>query len=931
MPKIEYLGEHLWVGHVGHFFILLSFVSVIFAAYSFYRARKSEDATWLKMGRTGYIIHGISVFTIISLILYAMINKMYEYSYVQHQVSDDLPLYYLSSALWQGQEGSFLLWMFWHVILGFILIRTAHIWESGVMSVLASVQGFLMSMILGIYVPFADDEKIGSNPFSLIRDTMDAPIFNNADYLSLITGSGLNPLLQNYWMVIHPPVLFLGFASVTIPFCYAIAALASKEHKNWLKPALKWASFSGFIFGTGILMGGAWAYEALSFGGYWAWDPVENSSLVPWLLIIAGMHTNLIARSTGRAIGSTYIYYGLAFILVLYSTFLTRSGVLGDTSVHAFTEMGLETQLILFMAVFSLLGIILYFKNRNTIPKVEKEEEPYSREFWMFIGAMVLMFSGILMTISTSLPVFNKIALLFDPDYIGHVITDQVDHHNKYQLWIGVFIGLLSSGALLLRYKEFNWKSYKSKFFKNLGIIGVVSLVLTLSINHYLETTIWHQTVLLFSGIFAIITNLNNALFYGRNNGAQLASFLSHFGFGVLILGVLFSGLNKRHISTNPFAQKGIGDEEMLGKTVTLIKERPFFMNDFWVSYDKDTLEGNLRKFDISFKERNADNEIIDSFIVRPSALYSNDFKSIASWNPSTKRYLHKDIFTQIAGYPGHLRSIEEAQDMEDSLKYIPYQLKINEPIDHKDFTLTLKSLNFDPDITDNDSIQYDMGIGLKLEFEAKNTLSNDNYTTEPALGLKNALVYQFPKTIDDLGIKIKVNESLFSQIFSSETELEYSTLSIKEGQHTHWNGLDLTLKGFDRSPEHANYNPEEGDIALAAILEINENEVSQTLKPIFIIRKNQQFSIKEYSPEMGLHIRFSGINPATEEMTFTIAKNKNVITSYPIEIAENVPRSDILVLEAQVFPGINLVWLGFIMMLFGFLISLLKQRKIRA
>ncbi|MDV7399460.1 cytochrome c biogenesis protein CcsA, partial [Arthrospira platensis SPKY1] len=98
-------------------------------------------------------------------------------------------------------------------------------------------------------------------------------------------GSGLNPLLQNYWMTIHPPTLFLGFASTAIPFAYAIAGLWTKEHQAWLKPALPWALFSGAILGTGILMGGAWAYEALSFGGYWAWDPVENMSLVPWLIL----------------------------------------------------------------------------------------------------------------------------------------------------------------------------------------------------------------------------------------------------------------------------------------------------------------------------------------------------------------------------------------------------------------------------------------------------------------------------------------------------------------------------------------------------------------------------------------------------------------------------------------------------------------------
>ncbi|MBK6479248.1 MAG: cytochrome c biogenesis protein CcsA [Saprospiraceae bacterium] len=105
-------------------------------------------------------------------------------------------------------------------------------------------------------------------------------------------------------------------------------------------------------------MGGAWAYEALSFGGYWAWDPVENMSLVPWIMLVAGLHTNMIARATHRAIGTTYLYYLLAFILVLYSTYLTRSGVLGDSSVHAFTDMGLEWQLVSMAVVFAGLMVL---------------------------------------------------------------------------------------------------------------------------------------------------------------------------------------------------------------------------------------------------------------------------------------------------------------------------------------------------------------------------------------------------------------------------------------------------------------------------------------------------------------------------------------------------------------------------------------------
>jgi cytochrome c biogenesis factor len=167
----------------------------------------------------------------------------------------------------------------------------------------------------------------------LVREIFqEAPIFQRADYLSIPQmqdGQSLNSLLQNYWMVIHPPVLFLGFSSTLIPFAFAFSGLWKKEYGSWTKTALPWTLFSCCVLGTGIMMGAAWAYESLTFGGYWAWDPVENASLVPWLVLIAGLHTQVIYNSTGHSLRATYLFLILGFTLILYSTFLTRSGVLG--------------------------------------------------------------------------------------------------------------------------------------------------------------------------------------------------------------------------------------------------------------------------------------------------------------------------------------------------------------------------------------------------------------------------------------------------------------------------------------------------------------------------------------------------------------------------------------------------------------------------
>jgi cytochrome c-type biogenesis protein CcmF len=236
-------------------------------------------------------------------------------------------------------------------VLGLVVMKREKQWEAPVMSVLSFVQFCLATMLVGFAI---GGNKIGSNPFVMLRNEFDLraqiPMLaideNYTNYLSFIKdGNDLNPLLQNYWMQIHPPVLFLGFASTVIPFAFAIAALWTRDVSGWINRVLPWSLFSAGIFALGIMMGAAWAYESLNFGGYWAWDPVENASLVPWLVLVAGVHTVLIYKHTGYSLHSSFSFLILSFLLVVYATFLTRSGILGDTSVHAFTDLGMNAQI----------------------------------------------------------------------------------------------------------------------------------------------------------------------------------------------------------------------------------------------------------------------------------------------------------------------------------------------------------------------------------------------------------------------------------------------------------------------------------------------------------------------------------------------------------------------------------------------------------
>ncbi|MFN7014699.1 MAG: cytochrome c biogenesis protein CcsA, partial [Bacteroidia bacterium] len=477
--EINYIGELLWPGKLGNLFIILSFVSAIIASIAYYfKSQNPLEHSWQKIARSSFYMHSFAVLGIIATLFYLILNHRFEYHYVWQHSNSELPIRYMLSCFWEGQEGSFLLWTFWHVVLGLIIMKRSRDWEAPVMTIFSLVQVFLVSMLLGIWM---FNYKIGSNPFTLLREHPDfenMPFTKMPNYLENLDGRGLNPLLQNYWMTIHPPTLFLGFASTLVPFAFAIAALWKGKYTEWLKPTLPWAFFSVMILGTGILMGGAWAYEALSFGGFWAWDPVENASLVPWLTLVGAAHVMLIQKNKGGSLLTTFFLTLITFIFILYSTFLTRSGVLGETSVHSFTDMGMSGQLLVYLLFFVFLSIFLVVKNLKKMPKQENEDNLWSREFWMFIGALVLFISSFQITVTTSIPVINKVLETnFAPP------LNPIDHYNSWQVPFAIIIALLIAVGQFFKYK----KTDPREFVRKITLSFSISLFTSVAIASALQ------------------------------------------------------------------------------------------------------------------------------------------------------------------------------------------------------------------------------------------------------------------------------------------------------------------------------------------------------------------------------------------------------------------------------------------------------------
>lgn len=948
MENIEYIGELLWPGKLGHYLLVTAFVAALLSAFSYFKASRAEEPeseSWRKIGRYSFYIHGVSIIVAIVTLFSLMLNHHYEYNYVWAHVSDDLPVRYMFPAFWEDQEGSFLLWIFWHIVLGAIFIKVSSKWESGTMWVMGLIQAFLVSMVLGLVV---GDLQIGSSPFNLLRAENSSPVFENPNYLELIQGRGLNPLLQNYWMLIHPPTLFLGFALCSIPFAITVGAMSSKKYTQWTDVTLRWALWTGGVLGIGILMGGAWAYEALSFGGYWAWDPVENSSLVPWLIVVAGIHTNLIANSTRRSYRMTFALYIMTFVMVLYSTFLTRSGLTSESSAHAFTSSGMEGQLLALVLFFLGLGAYSFIKHSGNLP-TKKDEEPFwSREFWMYLGAFVLILSTVLITFTTSIPVFNKIIDGFGKltgqdlsEWHRTTPLDPIAHYNRYQLWIAVLIGLMTGTAQFLRYRESNYKKRFSKIGKDLLLSLLISIPLAYIGLEYVGGRGLGYILLIFAATYGLITNIWY-LFKGYSrNSKKLGSVLAHSGFAIMIWGIMASGLQKTYISTNPFVMKQlVEDEEMANQNILLYKGLPMRMSNYEALYYKDTLIRNERFYSIRFVEFDEDENRVDSFDLHPSSVYANDLTEVVSFNPSTDRRVSKDIFTSISALPPEVMNVSEAQKRENELPYEDYQIPLEDTIYLRKQIAILKGISFDNFQPDYKPEEGDLAVSASVLIIDPER--NFTHLARPTMVIKDhRFVVHYPEKSEESRVKIRLGEDFLNLLYPQDNLLDYHRVVLKKGETADFAPYTITLQDLKKDISHPEYEMQEDDVAVQAQLVVRDRagHTVDVIEPVFYIRDNQTHSLRDYQPKSGLAANFVKIDPSDGKMNFRIGERTDLPQDmkYSIRIAEDVPRSDFIVLEAIIFPGINLFWVGSILMMGGFFIAfhsrwktkkMIRQRK---
>lgn len=754
----EYLNEHLLPGQLGQLFIIIAFVTAILSTYGYLKAvkLKGQDlnaSSYKQLGRWSFIIQSLAVLGVFACMYVIITRHYFEYSYAWQHSSKGLQLKYLLSSFWEGSEGSFLLWIICHNLLGVIFIFTEKIWEERVMVIVNIVQALLITMVLGVQV---GDIQIGSSPFVLLRDTMENAIFARPDYLNFIEdGQGLNPLLQNYWMVIHPPMLFLGFAMTLFPFALSLAALWKGEYKTWIKPTLRWALMGGALFGAGIMMGGAWAYESLNFGGYWAWDPVENASLVPWLILIAGIHTLVIYRSTGRSLKITLIFFLLTFIFVWYSTFLTRTGVLGDTSVHSFTGKGdaMLYHLLIILGLFIVSSVWMLARKWKKMPHVAGEEHVTSREFWMLIGSIIILLASLQIIFYTSLPVWAPLYNWMANTEIAPP-ADPITFYNNIQVWFAIFIAFLSGLILFLKYK----KSKVKQFLQRVALLTLISIGLTIMLVIGQEIQPTQLVIFTFSIFFTLTCNVYYLMGVQKGKILKAGAVVTHVGFGLMLLGILLSGYNKHVISldrTGRVMDFGYDTFEENVKesreNVLIFRNTSIPMGPYYVTYLGDSLVSNdppLTYFKLRYDRRHPEtNELEESFIMKPNSFVNPKGERGLSSNPDNRSYWTHDVFTYIT-------SISDPEGT-DTSEFRPVKVKQGDSVFVANGYLVFEELSTEITNKDYEVIEGDIAVQANIRgYDMEGALSETN----PMYVINGNSVAHVADTLRELGLSVRIN-----------------------------------------------------------------------------------------------------------------------------------------------------------------------------
>ncbi len=388
-----------------------------------------------------------------------ILSDNFNNAYVASHSNRDLPFYYKIAVLWAGQEGSLLFWTFLLSIYGGLAVLLNHRKNRQLMP-------YVVAIVMATGAFFTSVVFFVANPFGELTLTTAA----GTQSLTLPDGNGLTPALQYNSMVIHPPMLYLGYVGFVVPFAFAMAALITRQlGDNWIRVTRRWTMVPWMFLGTGILMGAHWAYEVLGWGGYWGWDPVENASLLPWLAGTAFLHSVMIQEKRGMLKVWNIVLVITTFFLCIFGPFLTRSGIV--SSVHAFAQSAIGPFFAVFLAIivfFSLTLLFLrldYLKSENKLDSVVSRESGFLFNNWVLLAAVFAVLWG------TIFPIISKLVE-------GTTVSVGPPFFNKTTIPMGLLLLFLTGAGPLLAWRKTSFKSLRQNFTVPLAVAVVAGGVL---------------------------------------------------------------------------------------------------------------------------------------------------------------------------------------------------------------------------------------------------------------------------------------------------------------------------------------------------------------------------------------------------------------------------------------------------------------------
>jgi len=398
---------------------------------------------------------------------YIILTDDFHNSYVAAHSNRDLPLYYKIPVLWAGQEGSLLFWTWLLSIYSGLVVLMNRGKNRQLMP-------YVVAVLMGTGVFFSTLVFLVANPFAQLS----LASAGGLQPFSPPEGNGLNPALQYPAMVIHPPMLYLGYVGMVVPFAFAMASLITKQlGDNWIRTTRRWTMVPWMFLSVGIILGGRWAYDVLGWGGYWGWDPVENASLLPWLGGTAFLHSVMIQERRGMLKVWNIVLVITTFFLSIFGTFLTRSGIV--SSVHAFAQSSIGPFFAVFLGIIALFSLTLlfirldYLKSENKLDSMVSRESGFLFNNWILLAAVFAILWG------TIFPIISKA-------FQNVTVTVGAPFFNKVMVPIGLLLLFLTGAGPLLAWRKTSFQSLKRNFTIPLAIATAVGALLFIAgVRHF--------------------------------------------------------------------------------------------------------------------------------------------------------------------------------------------------------------------------------------------------------------------------------------------------------------------------------------------------------------------------------------------------------------------------------------------------------------